>query len=230
MNTHMTFRKNKSIGFIMSFLLHGALFAFSGLVFVKPIEYAVELGDGGIEVNLTAAPEEPVSTSEVAQELPKPVQQETVSKDPDNMPLPQHDIEEQKLTPKTQEEKKQVQTTADSPYKGDGSSSIPGKDKTTFYSSGGAMMDAKPDYLKNPAPPYPWEAREKGWQGVVILKVFVDKSGHSIKVEKEQSSGYGVLDESALTTIRKWRFRPATLGALPVKSWVRIPIRFSLEK
>lgn len=220
---------NKLIGFMTSFLLHVSLFFIGGFVFLKPIEYAVEFGNGGIEVSLIAAPAEPVVSEMAVQEQPKTDQQESVSKDPDDVPIPQYQIEEQKLLQKV-EEKKQPQTAVDSPYKGDGSSPTPGKDKTTFYSSGGAMTDAKPDYLKNPAPPYPWEAREKGWQGVVILKVFVDKSGHSIKVEKEQSSGYGVLDESALTTIRKWRFRPATLGALPVKSWVRIPIRFSLEK
>lgn len=229
MNTHMTLRNNKSIGFVTAFLLHGALFAFSGLVFVKPVEYAVELGDGGIEVNLTAAPAEPVSTSEVAQELPKPVQQETVSKDPDNIPLPQYDIEEQKLLQKMQEEKKQIQTAVDPTYKGDGSSPIPGKDATTFYSSGGAVTEAKPNYLRNPAPPYPLEAREKGWQGVVILRVLVDKTGYTIKVDKEKSSGYDILDESALKTVKSWRFRPAQLGALPVESLVRIPIRFELE-
>src|SRR3989338_2862847 len=102
------------------------------------------------------------------------------------MLLPQHDIEEEKLPPQIKEEQ--------------------GEDAATFYSAGGAMAETKPNYLKNPAPPYPWEAREKGWQGVVILKIDVDKSGNPTKIEKEKSSGHDVLDESALKTIRRWRF------------------------
>lgn len=229
MSMPVTLRNDKFIGFMTSFLLHVSLFFIGGFVFLKPIEYAVGLGKGGIEVSLTAAPAEPVVSETVVQELPKTDQQESVSKDPDDVPLPQYQIEEQKLLQKT-EEKKQPQTAVDSPYKGDGSSPTPGKDKTTFYSSGGAMTGAKPKYLRNPAPSYPLEALQKGWQGVVVLKVFVDKSGHPVNVEKEQSSGHEILDESALKTVKSWRFHPAQLGALPIKSSVRIPIRFFLEK
>src|SRR3990167_3843617 len=41
----------------------------------------------------------------------------------------------------------------------------------------GAIQKAKPGYLRNPAPPYPHMAREKGWEGTVILKVFVERDG-----------------------------------------------------
>ena len=108
-------------------------------------------------------------------------------------------------------------------------SSAAGKDKITFYSAGGAITEAKPNYLRNPAPPYPWEARQNGWQGVVLLKVSVDRSRRAVTVEKEHGSGYDVLDQSALKTVKNWRFRPAQMGAMPVESTVLVPIRFELE-
>lgn len=213
-------RRDRTMGITASSLLHISLFIFGGVALIKPIEYAVEAGSGGIEISLIAAPAEPVSSNKtVVQELPKPVEEEPIVKDPENTPLPQQDAGEQK----------QVQTAVDSEYKGDGSSVVPGRDSTTFYSQGGAITEVSPDYLKNPAPYYPWEAREKGWQGVVILKVSIDKSGRPIKVEKEKGSGYAVLDESAVKTVKSWRFRPAQVGALPVESSVRIPVRFELE-
>ena len=213
MSLVIPFRNDKSIGFTASFLLHGALIFAGGFVFSNPAEYAVEAGSGGMEVSLIAAPSEPVAIGTVAQKLPETVQEEAIT-------------EEQVLPKETTEKERPA---ADSPYKGDGSSSIPGKDKTTFYSAGGAIAEAKPGYLKNPAPPYPWEARQKGWQGVVVLKVFIDKAGHPTRIEKEKSSGFDVLDEAALKTVGSWRFHPAQIGTLPVESSVRVPIRFELE-
>lgn len=225
-------RDDRFKGILISFFAHIALFVCGGFVFAKPIEYAVEIGTGGVELSLIAAPAEPVMEDQIAiEEPPEPVEQERpVIPQPEDMPLPQHDAEEQKSPePKVPEEKKEVQAAANSLFKGDGSSPVPGKDATTFYSSSGAITEAKPNYLKNPAPPYPLEAREKGWQGIVILKVAVDKFGRPMQVEKEQGSGYVILDEAALKAVKKWRFRPAQLGAIPIKSSVRVPIRFQIE-
>lgn len=93
----------------------------------------------------------------------------------------------------------------------------------------GALAQVDPDYLRNPAPIYPWEARRKGWEGVVILKVDVSRSGIPSSVTVEQSSGYAVLDESALKTVRGWRFSPGTIGGVPIETFVRVPVRFALE-
>lgn len=207
-----TMRHDRFMGLVASFFLHVSLFVCGGLALMKPVEYAVEVGSGGIEVSLTAAPMAPSLESE---------KEEPTSPAPDDTAFPEERMEEPK---------KELQTAADSSYKGDGSSPIPGKDATTFYSSGGAITEAKPNYLKNPAPAYPLEARQKGWEGVVIVKVLVDKSGRPVRTEKEKSSGYEVLDRSALKTIKTWRFRPAQIGALTVESSVRIPIRFELEE
>ena len=91
-----------------------------------------------------------------------------------------------------------------------------------------ARFDA--DYLKNPAPPYPPISRRMREEGKVILRVLVAPEGSADSVEIKSSSGSSRLDESALRTVRTWRFVPAQRGETPVPSWVLVPVIFKLEQ
>lgn len=91
-----------------------------------------------------------------------------------------------------------------------------------------ARFDA--DYLKNPAPAYPPLSRRMGEEGKVILRVSVDAQGSAENVEIKTSSGSQRLDESALKTVRHWKFIPAKRGETTVQSWVLVPIIFKLEQ
>jgi protein TonB len=44
-----------------------------------------------------------------------------------------------------------------------------------------------------------------------------------------ESSGYPILDHTALTTVRKWLFEPGAEGGIKKKMWVRVPVRFQLK-
>ncbi len=112
--------------------------------------------------------------------------------------------------------------------RGDGSAPKPGKDATTASSDGGAIMEARPDYLSNPPPLYPDASRRSKQEGVVVLSVVVSEEGRPDTVAVQTTSGFDPLDQSAVTAVRKWRFRPATLGSMKVKSRVTIPVRFRL--
>ena len=118
---------------------------------------------------------------------------------------------------------------ADSGAVGDGSSPVPGQDPTTFYLPGGAVSGTG-GRLKNPAPAYPYQAIRENQQGVVVLEILVDKSGRPTSVEIAQSSGFPLLDQSALWTVRRWKFDPAHVGFIPTHARIRVPIRFTLEK
>ncbi len=85
------------------------------------------------------------------------------------------------------------------------------------------------DYLDNPKPPYPSISRRMGEEGVVQLRVSVDAGGNVQQIEIHRGSGYPRLDQSALQTVRRWRFVPARQGNQPVSSWVIVPIQFSLR-
>lgn len=82
--------------------------------------------------------------------------------------------------------------------------------------------------LKTDRPLYPRRAREQGWHGraSVQLKVLSDGTVASATIHK--SSGYQLLDDSAIKAATQWTFRPARNGGFPVSSTVNIPIQFDL--
>lgn len=82
----------------------------------------------------------------------------------------------------------------------------------------------------NRKPPYPRLSRSAGEQGTVILRVLVQADGSAGAVEIVRSSGYPLLDESARSTVRGWRFNPATVDGKPVAEWYQVPIPFTLHE
>ena len=92
----------------------------------------------------------------------------------------------------------------------------------------GGTGGVHPRYAQNPKPVYPSEAREKGYQGEVLLRVEVLPNGRVGQIEIKRSSGYDILDQSALTTVRQWKFIPARKGEVAIPFWVNIPIKFQL--
>ncbi len=84
--------------------------------------------------------------------------------------------------------------------------------------------------LKTDHPPYPRRAREKGWEGVVLLHLNIDKQGNVVGAAVKESSGHGMLDNQALQTIQHWKFQPAKNGNFPVPAVVNLPIKFDLRQ
>jgi protein TonB len=95
------------------------------------------------------------------------------------------------------------------------------------------VMDTEPDYqaeyLNNPKPPYPLLARRLGYHGKVVLHVEVLVEGRAGQVLLDSSSGYDILDNAAIQTVKTWRFTPAQHLGQPVTQWFLIPVNFSLE-
>lgn len=85
------------------------------------------------------------------------------------------------------------------------------------------------DYLDNPKPAYPAISRRMGEEGRVVLRVRVNASGAATDVQLHASSGSERLDNAALTTVQRWKFVPARLGAEAVAASVLVPIVFSLR-
>lgn len=84
-------------------------------------------------------------------------------------------------------------------------------------------------YLHNPSPVYPESARKAGMEGVVHLDVAVTAQGEVDSITIRQSSGYPLLDKSAVDRVSTWRFRPAEMGGYPIASHIVVPIRFRLK-
>jgi len=85
-----------------------------------------------------------------------------------------------------------------------------------------------PRKIHAPWPPYTEEARQGRIQGVVILEAIIDAMGNvtDVKVLKGLPEG---LSDSAVTAIREWKFKPATLDGAPVPVFFNLSIRFSLQ-
>jgi len=93
----------------------------------------------------------------------------------------------------------------------------------------GAVQESVPLYDLNPPPVYPRVARRRNYQGMVLLDVRVTAQGTVAEVKVARSSGYSVLDRSALSSVRNWRFEPARRGARAIETWVQVPVRFELQ-
>ena len=91
------------------------------------------------------------------------------------------------------------------------------------------LEEAQPEYSKNPPISYPKRARRKGYEGTVVLEVLVNRNGKVDDLRILASSGYAILDSSAVKSVKTWSFKPAKKGNEPVDMWVQVPVRFKLE-
>ena len=91
------------------------------------------------------------------------------------------------------------------------------------------VHEAAPLYRLNPVPDYPLIARKRGYQGTVVLEVLVNREGKVKELTLSASSGYSVLDQAALASVKTWLFDPGTRGGEKVDMWVKVPVRFHLE-
>jgi len=92
-----------------------------------------------------------------------------------------------------------------------------------------AGLRTGPSFAGNRPPSYPAVARRNGWQGKVMLRLFISTTGEVRRVEVARSSGHAVLDAEAAATVRTWRGSPATLNGRPVATTELLPVRFRLK-
>lgn len=177
-----------------------------------------------MEVSLVAAPKQEPRMAQPAPPKPpkpKPEKKAAAKKKPVlKKPLPKDAVE----LPKPQETESAAAETPPAPPV----SSSPAKNVAPPAET---FTDAnfRANYGFNPKPEYPRLARNRGWEGQVLLKVRVSAEGLSDSVDVQRSSGHDILDESAVAAVKKWTFIPAMRGSTPVASLVIVPIIFTLN-
>ncbi len=98
----------------------------------------------------------------------------------------------------------------------------------TIGAPGAGVTPPSPIY--KPDAPYTAAARNKGIEGVVVLWVTVGPQGIVTDVqEKSEPLGAG-LDQSAIDTVKKWKFNPATRDGEAVAVRLTVEISFHLLK
>jgi protein TonB len=89
-------------------------------------------------------------------------------------------------------------------------------------------VEKPPQIVKKAMPEYPEMAVRAGLEGVVWVKILVDKEGKPQKAIVIKSSAE-IFNESAIAAAKLFLFTPAVMNQGPVKVWVSIPFRFQLK-
>jgi len=94
------------------------------------------------------------------------------------------------------------------------------------YRVGGGV--SAPVVIFRVEPVYSEEARKVKHQGVVVLWAIVRKDGSLEVLKLVRGLGLG-LDESAITALKQWRFRPGMKDGVPVDVALNVEVSFTLR-
>lgn len=86
----------------------------------------------------------------------------------------------------------------------------------------------KAEVIFGPEPKIPAELQEHCLNSYCVAKFLIKPDG-APTVSLMTSSGSPEIDEIAMDTLRKWKFRPATLNGKPTTSSRRLRIEFKVE-
>ncbi|WP_299595917.1 energy transducer TonB [uncultured Microbulbifer sp.] len=76
---------------------------------------------------------------------------------------------------------------------------------------------------------YPRRAQQRGWEGEVVLKVLVNKSGEVQDIQVLEESSYSSLNREALRSVERANPYPQIPANLGVDNFTfTVPIRFSI--
>lgn len=86
-----------------------------------------------------------------------------------------------------------------------------------------------PEVIKRVEIIYPEMAKKAGIEGIVIVEAVIDRKGNvkSVRVLKPLPMG---LDEAAVTAIKQWKFKPATLDGKPVEVFFNLSVNARLAR
>jgi protein TonB len=89
-------------------------------------------------------------------------------------------------------------------------------------------VDTIPRPIQPIHPAYPPMAAHQKAQGNVILTAFISETGAVLDVKVLRGAPFG-FDEAAMRAVRAARFTPATKDGKRVRTWMPIPINFTLQ-
>ncbi|MCI0531179.1 MAG: energy transducer TonB [candidate division Zixibacteria bacterium] len=220
-----SYQKNLTKGVLYASLFHlliiGGILLVGYLTREKPLEdvrMIRSLAELGPPPSLTKKqmPQISIAIPEIvppAVGKPKPVPDEEV-------------IEEVKFV--TQKELKEM---VPSQSEGDGDVDIQIPDSELFPGMNDFVpVEVEPKPITKDAPVYPDMARRSNIEGVVYLKLLIDKEGkvRDVQVLKKAAADLG-FEDSAVEAAWKWTFSPAIQNGKPIAVWTTIPVRFTVK-
>jgi protein TonB len=195
------------LGFTASMALHATLF-FSRPSIATTQDFAVQPSDFSVEITMI----------ETSAGQPETVQEPVLA-----TPLPTSDTVDTAPTPSSLAPTLPTPDPSPCLFPTPSPSQLP-----PSYASSTVL--ARPNASKNSAPIYPDIARKKGWAGTLILQAKISAQGSVESLKILQSTGYDVLDQSAITAVRQWHFHPQKVNGKPTPVTVELPVKFSLNQ
>lgn len=78
-------------------------------------------------------------------------------------------------------------------------------------------------------PVYPYHAKRRGIEGWIKVAFVVNNQGNVEEVTIVDAKPEGIFEKSVRRCVRRWKFRPGTVGGEPVRTKAQTTIRFRLE-
>ncbi len=89
-------------------------------------------------------------------------------------------------------------------------------------------FDEAPVVLSRVEPQYPELAREARVTGTIQMRVLICKNGLIYDIKVVPGRTVPMLEAAAISSVEKWRFKPARANGLPVAAWTVVDVKFEL--
>jgi protein TonB len=236
-------RKAKSIlpGLALSALMHAGVLAFVLFAISSPVLMFPADGDEGIVrvslVTVMPGPDNGNSAAPAEEARKRPVQAAKAApavapKSLEKIAMAEADqrpAERQSAETSIAVEPARMQVASAAPGRGSVAGEAARGQRPAGSASQEGYSEAMPRYRDNRPPVYPSAARQRGYEGNVLIAAEIRNDGRIGTIRVKRSSGYASLDNSAVEAVKAWRFEPAKRMGSPVDAWVEIPIRFKLS-
>ena len=90
-------------------------------------------------------------------------------------------------------------------------------------------LDQPPQPVVRVPPVYPYQARERGIEGVVQVKLLVNANGSVGQVQILDARPKGMFEDAVMKSVPQWRFNPGKIEGKAVTAWVVTAVRFDLN-
>lgn len=101
--------------------------------------------------------------------------------------------------------------------------------KTLTIGTDSSVAFTPPKAVFSPEPIIPEHLHEQCFKSCCIAKFLVAPSGKS-SVQLISTSGSEEVDEITLQTLKRWKFKPATLDGAPVEGSKKVQVEFKVEQ
>jgi len=237
------FGKSMMPGIALSSILHAGVLAFVLFAVANPFVSFPTAGDEGVvRVSLVTVMPGPENGNGTAQAdevkkkqvnhtktasaiVPKAMEKTIITEAVDNRP-----VQREMMETSVSVEPAKGSVAAAATGRGSSAGEVAWVQRQSGTASQEGYSEAMPRYRENRPPAYPGAARQRGYEGDVLIAAEVRADGRIGAVRVKRSSGYASLDDSALEAVRSWRFEPARRMGAVVDAWVEIPIRFKLSQ